>query len=136
MPYTTRISIAFGDTDPAGLVYYPNIFHYCHLAMERFVAELFGVAYSQLIAEDRIGFPTVKVSAEFFVPIVYGDDIDVEVEVLKIGNSSLDLGYSIKRASDQTVCARIEQTHVTMNLDQKKSLTLPPHLRDALRNAG
>ena len=135
MSYTTRISIAFGDTDPAGLVYYPNIFHYCHVAMERFVAEFSGVAYSQLIAEQRIGFPTVKVSAEFFVPIVYGDDIDVEVHVVKIGNSSLDLSYSIKRIPDQTVCACIEQTHVSMNLDHKKSLPIPPHLRNALINA-
>ena len=77
----------------------------------------------------------MKVSAEFFVPIVYGDDIDVEVQVLKIGNASLDLSYSIKRAADQTVCARIEQTHVTMNLDQRKSLPIPHHLREALSNA-
>ena len=111
--FTSRISIAFGDTDPAGLVYYPNIFHYCHLAMERFVAEVCGVAYSQLISEQRLGFPTVKVSAEFFIPIVYGDKIDVEVQIVKIGNTSFELSYSIKRASDQTVCARIEQTHVT-----------------------
>jgi 4-hydroxybenzoyl-CoA thioesterase len=129
--FTTRISIAFGDTDPAGLVYYPNIFHYCHLAMERFVRERAGISYSELISDQRIGFPTVSVQAEFMVPIVYGDEIDVEVEVQAIGNSSLTLGYSINRATDRTLCAKIEQVHVAMDLDTRKAAPLPNSLRES-----
>ncbi|MCA1633568.1 MAG: hypothetical protein LC802_07595 [Acidobacteria bacterium] len=34
MSFSTRITVRFGDTDPAGLVYYPNIFHYFHIALE------------------------------------------------------------------------------------------------------
>ena len=41
--------MAFGDTDPAGLVYYPNLLHYCHIAMERFFAERCEIKYSDLI---------------------------------------------------------------------------------------
>lgn len=38
MPFSTRITVRFGDADPAGLVYYPVLFHYCHAAMEEFFA--------------------------------------------------------------------------------------------------
>jgi 4-hydroxybenzoyl-CoA thioesterase len=130
--FTTRIVIAFGDTDPAGLVYYPNLFHYCHLAMERFVSEQAGITYSDLIRDQRIGFPTVSVQAEFMVPIVYGDEIDVEVEVRAIGNSSLTFGYLIRRSHDGVLCAKIEQVHVAMNLDSKSSVALTLLLRESL----
>ncbi len=129
MPFTTRISIVFGDTDPAGLVYYPNIFHYCHIAMERFVSERAGIGYYELIREQRLGFPTVKVQADFISPIVYGDEIDIEVKVESIGNSSFTLTYLITRALDESLCARIEQVHVAMQLDTGRSVTLPSNLR-------
>ena len=124
--------MAFGDTDPAGLVYYPNLLHYCHLAMERFFAEYCGIPYSDLIAKERIGFPTVKIDAEFLTPLLYGDDADIAVEVAAIGNSSLTLVYTIQRLRDQVVCARVEQVHVAMSLQTKKSQSIPSYLRETL----
>jgi 4-hydroxybenzoyl-CoA thioesterase len=130
--FSTRIRVAFGDTDPAGLVYYPNLLHYCHLAMERFFAECCGVPYNDLILKERIGFPTVKIAAEFMTPLMYGDDVDVTVEVVAVGNSSLNLVYTFRRVGDEVVCARVEQVHVAMSLDLKRSQAIPAYLREAL----
>ena len=51
MPFSTRITVRFGDTDPAGLVYYPNIFHYFHIAMEEFFADRCGISYQKLMLQ-------------------------------------------------------------------------------------
>ena len=126
--FTTRICVEFGDTDPAGLVYYPNIFHYCHVAMERFFAERCGVPYSTMINEKRIGFPTVKSEAEFKVPIVYGDEIEITVDVVTVGTSSIRFRYSLRRVLDQTLCAEVEQIHVAMDLTMRKSIPIPEYL--------
>jgi 4-hydroxybenzoyl-CoA thioesterase len=125
MPFSTRITVRFGDTDPAGLVYYPNIFHYFHIALEEFFAARCGLSYQRLMADERIGFPTVNAQAEFFVPIVYGDELDVEIFVSRTGNSSATFQYSARRASDQTLCARATQIHVAMNLDTRRPLPIP-----------
>ncbi|MBC7911107.1 MAG: acyl-CoA thioesterase, partial [Pyrinomonadaceae bacterium] len=45
MPFSTRIRVRFGDADPAGLVYYPVIFHYFHIALEEFFAACCGITY-------------------------------------------------------------------------------------------
>ena len=132
MTFSTRISVAFGDTDPAGLVYYPNLLHYCHLAMERFFAEHCGLPYSDLIAKKRLGFPTVKIEAQFLSPLIYGDEVEVSVDVMAIGKSSLSLGYTIRRVEDQVICARIEQVHVAMSLVTQKSESIPSNLRESL----
>ena len=132
MTFSTRISVAFGDTDPTGLVYYPNLLHYCHIAMERFFAARCDVPYSDLIAKDRIGFPTVKIEAEFLTPLIYGDEAEIAVEVAEVGNSSLKLVYTIRRVRDEVVCARVEQIHVAISLDTKKSQSIPSYLRENL----
>ena len=125
----TRIKVRFGDCDPAGLVYYPAIFHYCHVAMEEFFAERCGISYARLMADERIGFPTVNIQAEFFVPLVYGDEADVEVSVSRVGQSSVTFEYSVRRVCDNTLCARSIQVQVAMNLDAGRAVPLPEHYR-------
>ena len=129
MPFSTRIKVRFGDCDPAGLVYYPVIFHYCHVAMEEFFAERCGVPYHQLMMDERIGFPTVNAQAEFFVPLVYGDEAEIELLVTRVGQTSVTFEYSIKRASDAVLCARSTNVHVSMNLDARRAVPIPERYR-------
>lgn len=131
MPFSTRLTIRFGDTDPAGLVYYPVIFHYFHVAMEEFFAARCGTSYQRLMAEERIGFPTVNARAEFLVPLVYGDEIDVEVFVSNVGRSSATFEYRIYRVSDRALCAHASLIQVAMNLDERRAVPITEALRRA-----
>lgn len=132
MLFSTRIKVRFGDADPAGLVYYPVIFHYCHVAMEEFFAERCRISYHLLMRDERIGFPTVNVQTEFFVPLVYGDEVEVAVSVSRLGRSSVTFEYSIRRATDNTLCARSTQIHVAMNLDTRRAVPIPDKYRRIL----
>ncbi len=129
--FNTHIAVRFGDCDPAGLVYYPVLFHYCHAAMEEYFAARCGVTYPRLLAERRLGFPTVNVRAEFFAPLVYGDVAEVEVRPSSIGRSSVTFEYRLRRASDKTLCAAATHVQVLMNLDECRAVPLPADLRQA-----
>ena len=129
MLFSTRIAVRFGDCDPAGLVYYPVIFHYCHVAMEEFFAERCGIPYHKLMTDERIGFPTVNSRAEFFVPLVYGDKAEIEVSVSRVGESSATFEYAIRRASDAVLCARSTNVQVSMNLDTRRAVPIPERYR-------
>jgi 4-hydroxybenzoyl-CoA thioesterase len=133
MPFSTRIKVRFGDADPAGLVYYPVIFHYFHIALEEFFAAECGISYDRLIADERLGFPTVKTEAEFFVPMVYGDEVDVEIFVSKMGRTSAVFEYSARRASDATLCARATHVQVAMNMDTRRAVPIPDKYREAFQ---
>ena len=134
-PFSARIEVRFGDADPAGLVYYPIIFHYLHVAMEEFFAARCGISYARLMADERIGFPTVNAQAEFFVPLVYGDEAVVELFVSRVGRSSVTFEYSVKRASDDTLCARATHVQVAMNLDTRRAVAIPDKYRRAFQSA-
>ena len=129
--FSTEITINFGDTDPASLVYFPNIFHYCHITMERFFQQQCGVAYSSLIDEHRLGFPTAQIQAEFKNVMKYGDVIDVEMRVTKVGNKSLSFSYALVR--EGVVCAEVSQVVVAMDLETHVSVQIPDFLREALQ---
>jgi len=136
MSFSTRISVRFGDTDPAGSVYYPVLFHYLHVAMEEFFALACGVSYARLIADERIGFPVVKSDAEFFAPLLYGDEAKIEVRVLRTGRSSVTLEYIVRRAGDGALVMCANQVHVTMDLNTRRATPISDELRAAFaRNA-
>jgi len=131
LPLSTRIRVRFGDADPAGLVYYPVIFHYFHIALEEFFNACCGIAYDKLMADERIGFPTVNAQTEFFIPLVYGDEVDVEIYVSQTGNSSATFEYAARRVSDGAFCARSTQIQVCMNLDTRRAVPIPDKYREA-----
>jgi YbgC/YbaW family acyl-CoA thioester hydrolase len=131
MSFSMRITVRFGETDPAGLVYYPNLFHYLHVAMEEFFAARCGIRYDRLMASERIGFPTVNARAEFLLPLVYGDEALVEVSVSSVGRSSATFEYSIKRATDEALCVRATLVHVCMNLDERRAVEISERYRRA-----
>jgi 4-hydroxybenzoyl-CoA thioesterase len=131
MPFSTRTHVRFGDCDPAGLVYYPVLFHYCHAAMEEFFAARCGVSYARLMSGRRIGFPTVNVRAEFFAPFVYGDEASVEVWASTVGRTSVTFEYRLRRASDGELCASATHVQVSMDLDARRAVPVPADLRRA-----
>jgi YbgC/YbaW family acyl-CoA thioester hydrolase len=134
-PFSARIPVRFGDADPAGLVYYPVIFHYLHIAMEEFFAACCGISYARLMADERIGFPTVNAHAEFFVPLVYGDEAVVELFVSRVGRTSAIFEYTLKRASDDTLCARARHVQVAMSLDTRRAVPIPDRYRHAFERS-
>jgi 4-hydroxybenzoyl-CoA thioesterase/acyl-CoA thioester hydrolase len=101
--------------------------------MERFFSECCNVEYSSLIRDEHMGFPTVKSDAEFLTPIIYGDTIEIDLQPLETGNSSLHLHYQIRRQSDGVTCARIRQVHVAMNLSTKRAVPIPEKIRVAFQ---
>ena len=135
MTFSTRIPVRFGDCDPAGLVYYPVLFHYCHAAMEEFFAARCGTSYARLVAEERLGFPTVNVRAEFFAHFVYGDEVDVEVWVSRTGRSSATFEYRLRRASDGALCASATLVQVATSLEGLRAVALPEALRRAFERS-
>jgi 4-hydroxybenzoyl-CoA thioesterase len=131
MPFSTHIKVRFADVDAAGLVYYPVLFHYCHVAMEEFFAARCPVTYERLMAAERVGFPTVNARAEFFAPLVYGDLVEAEVFVSRVGRTSVTFEYRLRRASDRVLCASATLVQVAMNLDARRAVPVPEHLLPA-----
>lgn len=129
-PFIHRMKVHFGDTDPAGIVYYPRFFHYYHVAFEELFAaraEEDGRNYAHLIQERRVGLPAVRVECDYKHPLRFGDEIDVEISAERIGTKSVTLRYKV-RIGD-TLCGDGKVTSACVNMDTFKTMPIPDDLR-------
>src|SRR5579863_1231336 len=95
--FRTELPVRFGDVDLARIMYFPHIINYIHIAMEEFVEEAIGISYYKLMNDDGIAWPHVKLNTDFKQGLPYGTKIQVEVGVVKIGNTSLSLRFRFYR---------------------------------------
>jgi 4-hydroxybenzoyl-CoA thioesterase len=93
MAFRAPIKVCFSDIDNAGIVYYPRFMHYFHLAIEEFFAAVLGIDFADVIHQRNVTFPTVHVQGDFRRRLKYGDRVDMEVQVLDLGKTSITWGY-------------------------------------------
>ncbi|HVF89652.1 MAG TPA: thioesterase family protein [Blastocatellia bacterium] len=133
MHYTTRIQVRFGDVDKAGIVYYPVIFHYLHVAQEDFFAEYVGVPYHRLIEEERLGFPAVTDSTEFYRPFRYGEVVVIEVHISRVGESSVTFEFRLFVEGSDELRARSSQVKVAVDMETWQRVRVPEKYRAIFR---
>ena len=92
-PFTKAYRYRFGDIDFAGIAYYPKLLHYFHCCFEDWWLDGLGVRYVDILSEEKFGLPAVNIQADFYQPIRFGDEPEISLGILRIGNASLDLGF-------------------------------------------
>ena len=129
MPFIRELKVRFPDVDFARVVYYPRFFDYSHQVFEDFFAAEVGTAYSRMLTERKVGFPTVHSSADFSAPLRFGDWIEVEMSTEILSQNSITSRYEIRK--DQTVVARLKVVTVPVDMDSFQRVPLPDDVRRA-----
>jgi len=130
--FTTTILVRFGDLDGAGIAYYPNLVNFLHEAFEDFFTGHVGRPYPEVYAEG-LGFPTVKIDMEFLSPVRYGDHVDIDVTVERLGRSSVRIRY-LASVADRPVF-RARNVAVVVDMKTFRSTPIPRWLRERLEAA-
>jgi YbgC/YbaW family acyl-CoA thioester hydrolase len=136
MPFRTPLVVRFGDLDPAGIVYYPRYGHLCHVAMEEFFERVIGVDYPTLTRTSDVGFPVVHVETDFLRPLRYGDDLEIEVSVTRVGTTSVEWLYRFLHRGVETPAAVCRTVTVCVSMRSFEKAPVPDWLAGKLRAAG
>lgn len=136
MPFRTPLVVRFGDLDPAGIVYYPRYGHLCHVAMEEFFHAAVGVDYPVLIRDHDVGFPVVHVETDYHRPLRYGEDLEIEVAVPRVGVTSVEWLYRFFHRGVETPAAVCRTVTVCVSMRRFEKLPVPDWLAGKLRAAG
>lgn len=132
MAFRSKLKICFGDIDRAGIVYYPRFLHYFHVALEEFFAGALGIEYHTLVDIHRIGLPTVHLETDFSRPFSYGDNIEVEVKVLKIGRTSVTFGYRVFKRGESDPRISGHNVTVCLDMDSFEKMDIPDWFKQLL----
>jgi 4-hydroxybenzoyl-CoA thioesterase len=122
--------IRFSDCDPAGIVFYPQYFVMFNGLVEDWV-DAMGIGYRRLIAEQRIGLPTVRLEADFRAVSRFGDSVTLALEVERLGTRSLTLALQCVGAGEE-LRMQMRQVLVTTSLETHRAIDVPAALRTAI----
>lgn len=93
-----KIRVYYEDTDAAGVVYHSNYLNYMERARTEYLRE-HGVSVAELAANGVV-FPVVRVEMQFRSPARHDDLLQVTVETVRSGGSSMTLKQQVLRDSD------------------------------------
>jgi 4-hydroxybenzoyl-CoA thioesterase len=98
-----KISVQWGDCDPAGIVWYPRYFEWFDASTAALFAAA-GVSNGVMHKTYRIvGIPMVDTRAKFFIPSRFGDELTIESTVLEFRRSSFDVQHRMLKSGAMAV---------------------------------
>ena len=130
MKFTTRRMIQFHHCDPAGIVFYPQFFYILSEVKEEFLIHI-GQPMHKMIKEKRIGWPMVRLETDFMKPSRYGDQVDIDIQLFKLGGASIGLQYSLRGPEGERMLAKT--IIVLTDLDTGKPVPMSDAIRAALQ---
>lgn len=127
-----EISVEWGDTDPAAIVFYPNYFKWFDIGT-RHLLDAAGLPYRTLQSElGLLGLPLVEASARFLNPIRFGDTITLTSYVSSWQRMTLHVNHRIDVNGKR--CAEGREVRVVARGSQGdiQAVRPPQRLLDAL----
>ena len=131
--HTTRTRVRFGETDAAGIVFYPTFFAWFDAGMTgllRSAAD--GRPMHEADGRPRLPVPIVESGARFVAPLYYDDAIAIRSTIAELGRSSLRVEHVVLRGDEEV--ARGFEVRVLIGSERGRmaSVALPDDLRAAL----
>lgn len=128
-----KLTIQFGDCDPAGIVYYPNYFRFFDNATAAMLTSAFGRNKRNWLAHYGIaGIPMVDTGARFLKPSTFGDSVDIHSEITELGRSSFSVQHRLLKGGELAIEAHEKRVWVVRDGEAIRSAPLPDDVRQLL----
>ena len=124
MPTTQKIR--YSDCDPQGIVFNGNYARYWDDALTDWFDES-GYGGPELGGRG-VDVVAARLEIDFKAPAALGDTLETSIEVEKVGNTSMTVGFTTKR-SDGTVVVSGREILVFVDLEDFSSTPVPDAIR-------
>src|SRR5260221_10614235 len=129
----TTIRVRYAETDQMGVVYHSNFVIWFEVGRVELLRQL-GFRYRDMEEKDDCHIAVVDLKLRYKAPAHYDDEVVVRTQLKNMRESLLHFGYEIVRASDNTLLAEGETTHIMVNSKFEKT-QLPEKYLNAFAKA-
>jgi acyl-CoA thioester hydrolase len=123
-----RLRVRYGECDPQGVVFNAHYFAYFDVALTELWREAAG-GYAAMM-EEGIDLQVVEATARYKAPARFDDELDIDIEVTKLGTTSMVTDLAIRR--DGTLLVEGRLVHVFIDITTLTKASIPDRLRAAL----
>lgn len=126
--YHTRIRLI--DTDATGVLYFSQQFNFAMEAFEEFLKDR-GFSWKEFRGLEFL-LPVVHAEADYSVPLMLGDELEISLTVEKVGTSSIALRYIFRDPIKKQEVGKVNIVHVAVSKETRASMPLPDVLKNIL----
>ena len=132
--YRHNVTVHWGDTDPARIVFYPNYFEWFDQSA-RLLFESVGLDWDTLLARYGVpGLPIVEANARFKKPSLFRDEIVIESSVTEWQEKTLKVSHTVFNRGAVAVEGyevRVWSRHVPEDPTRLKAFAIPDEVKRA-----
>jgi acyl-CoA thioester hydrolase len=127
-PFRHRIRVRYGECDPQGVVYFARYPFFFDVASTELWRDRIG-PYDDTVqaGSDMV---VAEMNVRYRAPARFDDDIDVVIDAIRVGETSLTFDWRIVRGDDLLVEGMVRQVCIDPATKRKKPL--PDDVRAAL----
>ena len=132
--HRAELEISFKHCDPAGIVFYPRYAEMVNDVVEHWFKHGLGCDFATLHGPRAIAVPVVKLQMDFRSPGLLGETLVGDLEVERLGTSSLGLCIAFRgsdAAGERALKLVADLTLVFVDMGGKRPMAIPPDLRAA-----
>lgn len=123
--------VAWGDTDAAGIVFYPNFYRW----MDQAAHELFSVAglsMAKLQKEEHIALPLLEAFCQFKAPLTYDEQVIVRSEILEVKQKVVKISHKFYK--QETIAAEGYEVRAWVSVEETppRAIVVPEHIKRIL----
>ncbi|PLR78741.1 acyl-CoA thioesterase [Bacillus sp. V3-13] len=128
---TIELLVNWGDTDKAGIVYYPNYFKWFDIAGHQFFRSC-NLSPQSLEDERNIILPLIDVGCTFEKPVLYDDIITIHTSVIEVNNKTIKLSHQVFKGDLRSGYGYELRGWVYQSPEGMKAVTIPEDVREIL----
>ena len=127
-PFVHRLRVRYHECDQQGVVFNAHYFTYFDVAMTELWRTLFG-GYDAMVRSGT-DVHVVDAAASFHAPARFDDEIELRLELAKLGTTSFTTAFEVRRDDARLVSGRM--VHVCVDTERHEKRPIPPAMRERL----
>lgn len=132
---TIHLKVNWGDTDMAGIIFYPNYFNWFDIGSHTLFNAV-GLSPKDLMFKEKTGLPIIDVGCNYRLPLYYNDDIRVVTKVAEVKEKVFRMEHEVYRGEELTGKGHELRGWVKFDEDGKlKAYPISQHAREMLTNS-
>lgn len=125
--FTHTTFIRLRDTDATGVLYFADQLKIALEVLEAFLRTS-GMPLKQILEKEPYFLPVVHAEANYFAPLMVGDEIQITLIIDHIGESSFTCHYQFFDINRKLDVGNVTLVHVSVSKETRTKIPLPASL--------
>lgn len=121
--------ISFQKADPAGVVFFGEVFGMAHEAFEQFVIRKLDCSWKDWFQNPDFIVPLKRAEADYCKPLYAGEYCRIDMQISSVSETAFSVAY---RLLQNELCCIVRTVHVFCDPETKKKIPIPRDLKEKL----